>query len=213
MRDPEDPFASDAMPPAGHRSLRLRRWGLAVAAVALLAAAVAGVTNRASVVASSVHAGPGIVPFPNVGSTARDFTLPVLRLDEPFTGPDSVTLSDLRGRYVYLDVFGSWCGPCQQKYPAMRDVARAVERQGGMILGLLLEDRPPDAAAWFRDNGGLSYPFLVLDDETTRAWRMAGAPMGFLISPEGRIIRKCAGCAMEGHLVEDLPREIRRLAR
>jgi peroxiredoxin len=199
-------------PPVGPTSSR-RSWGVALLAALVCAAAMAWAGRRQPSAASTVRTTAGIVPFPKVGSTARDFTLPVLHLESPWTGPDSVTLSDLRGRWVYLDVFGSWCAPCRRKYPTMRQVADDVEQQDGVILGLLLRDRPADAAAWLRENGGLSYPFLVVDDKTSRAWRMVGAPMGFLISPEGRIVRKCAGCATEGHRVEELPREIRRLSR
>ena len=60
-------------------------------------------------------AGPGIVPFPQVGSRALDFTLPVLHAEAPHIRSDSVTLSDLQGRWVYLDVFGTWCAPCRAK--------------------------------------------------------------------------------------------------
>lgn len=156
-------------------------------------------------------AGPGIVPFPQIGSVARDFALPLLHADEPWLRADTLALSDLRGRWVYLDVFGTWCGPCQEKYPDMHDVAREVEAAGGSVIGLLLEDRPRTAAAWFAEHGGMAYPFLVLDDETVRRWRIVGAPMGFLVSPDGRIARRCVGCAEEGDRVDDLAKLIRAL--
>jgi len=196
--------------------LRLRGYAaLAAAAVALgtLAVVVSARGDRATEPPIGRTAGPGIVPFPNVGSQARDFTLPLLASGEPWIAGDRVTLSDLRGRYVYLDVFGTWCEPCREKYPEMREVAREVQAAGGAVIGLLLEDRPADAAAWFSAHGGTAYPFAILDDETARAWRLVGAPMGFLLDPDGRIVRKCAGCATEEHRVEGLPREIRRLAR
>jgi thiol-disulfide isomerase/thioredoxin len=149
-------------------------------------------------------AGPGIVPFPQVGSVARDFTLPLLHPNRPWVRSDSLTLSDLRGRWVYLDVFGTWCGPCQAKYPVMDEVAEEVESAGGTVIGLLLNDRPEAAAAWFASQGGMSYPFLVLDEETTRRWQIRGAPMGFLVSPDGHIARRCFGCAEEGDRIEKL---------
>ena len=196
----------------------LARAGLVAAAAALVAWGGIAAFERAGSESEprptweQRAAGPGIVPFPQVGSRARDFTLPVLHDDAPYMGADSVTLSDLQGRWVYLDVFGTWCGPCQEKYPDMEGIVRDVEAAGGIVIGLLLHDRPQGAAKWFRDQGGMAYPFLVLDDETARRWRIVGAPMGFLISPSGHVARRCVGCAMDGDRIEDLAAEIAALS-
>jgi thiol-disulfide isomerase/thioredoxin len=148
-------------------------------------------------------------PFPGRGSLAQDFSLPVLLSDTPFVGTDSVRLSDYSGQYVYLDVFGSWCIPCREKYPDMFGIADEIHEAGGVILGLLLENPPEAAAEYFAENGGQAYPFLILDDETSRDWGLTGAPMGFLISPEGRIERVCFGCKRGASRVETVPRSVR----
>jgi len=147
--------------------------------------------------------------FPEPGSMAEDFVLPALLADAPFVGTDSARLSDYTGRYVYLDVFGTWCLPCRQKYPAMFGIADELDDMGAVILGLLLEDSPDAAAEFFAENGGQAYPFLVLDDETARAWGLTGAPMGFLISPEGQIERVCFGCKRGASRIETVPAEVR----
>ena len=148
-------------------------------------------------------------PFPAPGSMAREFALPALQSETPFVGADTVRLSDFAGRYVYLDVFGTWCIPCQQKYPDMFGIAADLDDMGAVILGLLLEDAPEAAAEFFAENGGQAYPFLVLDDETAREWGLTGAPMGFLISPEGRIERQCFGCARGSSRIETVPAAVR----
>ena len=144
-------------------------------------------------------------PFPSAGSLARDFALPRLQRQAPWAGPDTLRLSDFAGRWIYLDVFGTWCPPCRTKYPTMVEVARTLEEKGAVVVGLLLEDDAETAARWLEENGGMAYPFAVLDDATTRAWRLTGAPMGFLVSPEGRIEKMCYGCSRGADAVERLP--------
>jgi len=147
--------------------------------------------------------------FPEPGSVAPDFALPLLGSEPPFVGRDTVRLSDFSGRYVYLDVFGSWCSPCRRKYPDMFDIADELNDVGAVILGLLLEDTPEAAAEYFAENGGQAYPFLVLDNETVATWGLTGAPMGFLISPEGRVERVCFGCQRGAARVETVPAAVR----
>lgn len=143
--------------------------------------------------------------FPAPGSLVQDFALPRLRDEAPWAGPDTLRLSDHAGRWIYLDVFGSWCPPCRTKYPEMTEVAAEMERKGAVVIGLILEDDPETAARWLESNGGMAYPFAVLDEATTRAWQLTGAPMGFLVSPEGRIEKKCYGCSRGADAVERLP--------
>jgi len=207
-------------------------WALFVATVVVAAGVVlttvalepmtAGreASGRSAETAGRLASPAGAVPrrssmarFPDRGSVAQDFALPVLATRAPWIGQDTMRLSDFRGRWVYLDVFGSWCLPCTQKYPKMIDVAHELEKDDVAVVGLLLEDRPEAAAAWFAENGGMAYPFLLLDDKTAADWGLTGAPMGFLISPEGRIERKCYGCSRGSDAVEELPRTVRALDR
>lgn len=187
-----------------------------LAAAALVSAAVAAVVLTGPMIGSdgtadATTAGDGwptahaTAAFPAPGSLVRDFALPRLRDQAPWTGPDTLRLSDHAGRWIYLDVFGSWCPPCRTKYPEMTEVAEEMEAKGAVVIGLLLEDDPETAARWLEANGGMAYPFVVLDDRTTRAWQLTGAPMGFLISPEGRIERKCYGCSRGADAVDRLP--------
>jgi len=188
-------------------------WGvLALSACAGDGGATPG--ERGSVGLLADEAAPEAVAttahFPAPGSRPPDFHLPELLLEAPWVGDDSLRLSDLRGRYVYLDVFGSWCLPCRQRHPEMLRVAAALEAEGAQVVGLLLEDRPETAARWLAEHGA-TYPFLVVDDRTARAWGLTGAPMGFLTSPEGRVVRACHGCAHGEHAIEGLPAEVARL--
>lgn len=159
--------------------------------------------------ASSVAVAERAPAFPQPGSIPPGFALPVLESEAPWVGSDTLRLSDFLGRWVYLDVFGSWCPPCRRKQPKMLEIASELEERGAIVLGLLMGDRPQAAAEWLQANGGMAYPYLVLDDETERTWGMTGAPMGFLISPQGRVERLCFGCSGGPDGVETLPDAVR----
>lgn len=147
--------------------------------------------------------------FPRPGSIPPGFALPLLESEAPWVGSDTVRLSDFLGRWVYLDVFGSWCPPCRRKQPKMLEIASELEERGAVVLALLIGDRPQAAAEWLEANGGMTYPYLVLDERTERTWGLTGAPMGFLISPQGRVERLCFGCSGGPNGVETLPDAVR----
>ena len=132
--------------------------------------------------------------FPEPGSPAPELALPVLQQEPPYVGADSLRLTDLAGRYVYLEVFGSWCAPCVKYYHELRRMAAELRAPDFAMVGLLLKDPPESAARFFAERGQPGFPFLVLDDRTAARWDIVGAPMGYLISPEGELIYRCFGC-------------------
>lgn len=133
--------------------------------------------------------------FPEPGTQARDFTLRQLTLESPYDDGPSVTLSDQRGSVVVLDVFGTWCPPCVRKYPSMAELAGDYSGEGVRFFGILLNDSPERAAQWFREQGGLAYPFLLeAGSDVEATWGLHGAPRMFVIDQQGLIVEGCVGC-------------------
>src|SRR3990170_1855809 len=87
-----------------------RRW-FAFTTLVLLAGLVW--TFRSAVPASATTG--GLTPSPRVGFAAPDFSLDLL-------GGGQVTLSDLRGRAVIVNLWASWCPPCRAEMPALQRV-------------------------------------------------------------------------------------------
>jgi peroxiredoxin len=144
--------------------------------------------------------------FPEAGTAVRDFELRTLTLDPPYDNGPSVRLLDHRGSIVVLDIFGVWCPACLEKYPKMATIAQTYREKGVRFFGVLLNSSRRQSAEWFRDHGGLAYPFLVdrgLD--VKHRWRLFGAPAMFVIDQRGFIAGRCLGCQSGPSSVDSLP--------
>src|SRR3972149_5514020 len=71
----------------------------------------------------------GLTPAPQKGFLAPDFTL------ETMSG-QKVTLSDLRGQVVVVNLWASWCGPCRLEMPAFKNIYEEYKGRGLVILAV-----------------------------------------------------------------------------
>ena len=112
-----------------------------------------------------------------VGSAAPAATLP--RLD----GAGEGSLAEQRGKWVLVNFWASWCGPCRQESPALQEFQ---DRQGGprfTVLGIDTRDLTGDGRTFVRQLG-LSYPQLRDGDgDEASAYGTTGVPESFLVDP------------------------------
>ena len=99
-----------------------------------------------------------------------------------------VSLDDFKGRYVYIDIWATWCTPCREELPHLQTLEEAF--QGTNICFVSIStDR--DKAKWeqtVKDEkmGGIQL-HTGGDEEFLNAFRVKGIPRFILINPEGRI--------------------------
>jgi cytochrome c biogenesis protein CcmG, thiol:disulfide interchange protein DsbE len=116
-----------------------------------------------------------------IGDPVPDRVLPVLG------GPGQGSIADYRGRWVLVNLWASWCGPCRQEAPVLDRFAREYRKRSVSVLGIDIQDNSDDALAFVRDNH-VEYPQLrSVGDERSAAFGSTGVPENFLVDPQGRL--------------------------
>ena len=118
------------------------------------------------------------------GSEAPDFRTRTLSDNE-------ISLSDFRGKYVLLNFWGSWCPPCIEAVPSLREAYETFPRDHFQILGIAHENREESAVS-FIEKHEISWPNAVKlmgsESNIIEAYRVQGYPSYYLLNREGEIV-------------------------
>lgn len=100
-----------------------------------------------------------------------------------------MTLRDFRGKYVYIDMWATWCGPCQKELPFLKKLEEKYKGRNIAFVGLSIDQ---DKAKWADrvKNGALSGTQLYIGKGTKfqSDYRISGIPRFILLDPNGRIV-------------------------
>jgi peroxiredoxin len=136
-----------------------------------------------------------------IGKRAPDFTQ-----NDPEGNP--VSLSDFQGKYLLLDFWASWCGPCRQENPNLVKAYAAYREKGFEILGVSLDNKD-GRDAWLNaiKKDGLTWTQVSdlnsWNNEVALLYGVRAVPQSYLIDPEGIIIAEnLRGEALEEKLAE-----------
>jgi len=118
-----------------------------------------------------------------------------------------VDLANYRGDAVVLNVWGSWCGPCQKEAPALQAASQALAPKGVKFLGInIREDGNQARAAAFERTYGITYPSLFDSTQYLLALRGVVAanavPSTVVVDPQGRIAARISGATTKDTLVD-----------
>ena len=118
-----------------------------------------------------------------------------------------ITLESLRGKYVLLDFWASWCGPCRRENPNVVRAYNKYKDAGFTVYSVSLDK---DKNRWLQaiKGDGLVWPNHVSDlkqwrSEAVRLYGFRGIPHTILLDKEGKVIQKnLRGAALEVKLEE-----------
>jgi len=105
-----------------------------------------------------------------------------------------VTLSNYRGRIVFLNFWATWCGPCRVEMPAMEALYQEFNRRDFEILAVSTDQQGAAVTRPFSEEMGLTFP--ILHDSDFRVGVAYGArtlPMTFLVNRQGIITHRIFG--------------------
>jgi thiol-disulfide isomerase/thioredoxin len=99
---------------------------------------------------------------------------------------EPVSLVALRGHPVWVNFWASWCPPCQQETPVLRDLYRAHAEDGLRMIGVSVQEASPDEVRRYVTT--YDVPYTVAFDGTSavfKAWRGFGLPTHYLLDTQG----------------------------
>jgi cytochrome c biogenesis protein CcmG/thiol:disulfide interchange protein DsbE len=125
-------------------------------------------------------------PSALIGKPAPDFSLPDLL--EP---GKMVSSAAFKGRWMLINVWGTWCRECYTEHPLLLEIAREGKVA---IVGLNYKDDDAAARRWLAELGN---PFIAVAvdklGDTAIDYGVYGAPESFLVNPQGLIVHKVVG--------------------
>jgi len=134
-----------------------------------------------------------------VGTEALDFT-------QNDTSGRAVTLSSFRGKYVLVDFWASWCGPCRMENPNVVNMYQKFKGKNFTVLGVSLDKSKEPWVKAIKDDGlawtqvsDLKYWY----NEAAAKYHIQSIPQNLLVDPNGKIVgRNLRGPDLQARLCE-----------
>jgi thiol-disulfide isomerase/thioredoxin len=128
-----------------------------------------------------------VEPTPIRSIEAPDFVLPEGESNQ------GVQLSSLKGKWVFVNFWATWCPPCRDEMPSMEMLNRRFKDQDFVMLAITVDEDWDEVERFFGDTAP---SFKVLWDKrkvTARRYGTTKFPESFLVAPDGTVVAKFVG--------------------
>jgi len=136
-----------------------------------------------------------------IGTASIDFT-------QADTSGKPVALSSFRGKYVLVDFWASWCGPCRNENPYVVESFNKFKSKNFSVLSVSL-DKPGQKENWLKaiKEDGLTWTHVsdlkYFNNAAAQLYHIQSIPQNLLVDPDGKIIGKnLRGPALQAKLCE-----------
>ena len=127
--------------------------------------------------------------------------------DVPFRSLDgaTVTLSDLKGKVVLINFWGTWCAPCLQEIPELVRLSHQFRQRGLEVLGVAVDSGRPEDIRKFLVDHGMDYRIVIGDlSVVKKQFSIFGFPTSLLVDRQGRLHRRYFGPQTAAVLTRDV---------
>ena len=187
MTEPARTYSS--MPKTARRTWMVPRWlKEAFVAFAVIAIAVVGVSKALQHFGGKVNRAAGALDADELRiAPAPAFSLPD-RDGKP------VDLSTYRGKVVLLNFWATWCPPCREEEPSLRQLAKAMDPRKFQLVAVSVDETGwPAIDKFFSGNPPLYAVALDATGRISQTYGTTSLPESYLIDPEGNLRLKFAG--------------------
>jgi thiol-disulfide isomerase/thioredoxin len=160
---------------------------------------------------STKASGAAPAPADGAGTPAPELKLKDL-------GDKDVTLAGLKGKVVFVNFWATWCDPCRIEIPWLIDIQSKYADKGFTVVGVAMDEEGKSAVApfiakeRFDVNGQqlpMSYPIWIGTDEASDKFGgILGYPTSFLISRDGKVVRKFQGLKSQDELIQAIESQL-----
>nr|WP_321233053.1 TlpA disulfide reductase family protein [uncultured Psychroserpens sp.] len=125
-----------------------------------------------------------------------------------------MSLADLKGKYVYVDVWATWCGPCIREIPSLKEVEKKFHNENIAFVSTSIDEaKNHDKWVTMVNEKELSGVQLMADNDWTsdfvKGYGIQGIPRFILIDPDGNIVSADAPRPSDPKLVKMLEEELK----
>jgi thiol-disulfide isomerase/thioredoxin len=156
--------------------MKTRTIGIVIVVAVVIVAAVLAFASRDS---SSGEASSG------GSSSSASFAGPIM-------APDEFKVADYAGKPLVINMFGSWCPPCNAEAPDLATFA--AENPDAQVVGVACEDTEADAVG-FMEKYGLTYPLVIDDGTLVQEFGIPAYPTTIFFDAQGNEVDRLVGSA------------------